>query len=188
VGRELKTVERSPSVTRSPFLNSALMPSFSSQVLISGPPPCTKTGRMPTHERSTRSLMTPAYTAVISHSPKPTWQELDRELIPPEVGEERVGGWVGGGGGEASCEKGDEDRKLRKAPMHRTGQGWTVRLTLLLPYVPQLRPFTQSARGRRVSPALVLSVSRDEDENILTYLLCPGLLHRPLAGSQLSQF
>ena len=50
----------SPSVTRSPFLNSASIESFFSQPLISGPPPCTSTGRMPTQDRSTRSLMTPA--------------------------------------------------------------------------------------------------------------------------------
>lgn len=45
------------------------MPSFSSQVLISGPPPCTKTGRIPTQANSTRSLITPACTIL-------SWQFL----------------------------------------------------------------------------------------------------------------
>ena len=46
-------------MTRSPFLNCASMPSLLSQMLISGPPPCTSTGRMPTVDKSTRSLITP---------------------------------------------------------------------------------------------------------------------------------
>lgn len=37
------------------------MPSLFSHMLISGPPPCTRTGRTPTHASNTRSLMTPAY-------------------------------------------------------------------------------------------------------------------------------
>mmetsp|Transcript_62274 Transcript_62274/g.197181 ORF Transcript_62274/g.197181 Transcript_62274/m.197181 type:complete len:244 (+) Transcript_62274:512-1243(+) len=49
------------SVTRSPFLNLASMPSFPSQVLISGPPPCTSTGLIPTSDIRTRSLTTPAF-------------------------------------------------------------------------------------------------------------------------------
>ncbi len=49
-----------PSVTRKPFLKFGSMPSLLSHVLISGPPPCTSTGRMPTHANSTRSLITPA--------------------------------------------------------------------------------------------------------------------------------
>lgn len=49
-----------PSVTRSPPLNSGWMPSLVSQLLISGPPPCTRTGLMPTVHSSTRSVITPA--------------------------------------------------------------------------------------------------------------------------------
>mmetsp|Transcript_4522 Transcript_4522/g.11239 ORF Transcript_4522/g.11239 Transcript_4522/m.11239 type:complete len:336 (-) Transcript_4522:56-1063(-) len=49
-----------PSVTRSPFLKLGSMPTFSSQELISGPPPCTRTGRMPTQASSTMSATTPA--------------------------------------------------------------------------------------------------------------------------------
>ena len=52
-----------PSVTLRPFLNWASMPSFFSQVLISGPPPCTKTGLTPMDASRTRSLMTPSCAA-----------------------------------------------------------------------------------------------------------------------------
>jgi len=52
--------QSSPSVTRRPFLNCASMPTLLSQLLISGPPPCTSTGRMPTHASSTKSLITPS--------------------------------------------------------------------------------------------------------------------------------
>mmetsp|Transcript_7377 Transcript_7377/g.29091 ORF Transcript_7377/g.29091 Transcript_7377/m.29091 type:complete len:254 (-) Transcript_7377:233-994(-) len=46
------------SVTRRPLRNLGSMPTFLSQPLISGPPPCTRMGLMPTVERRTRSLMT----------------------------------------------------------------------------------------------------------------------------------
>mmetsp|Transcript_37436 Transcript_37436/g.105685 ORF Transcript_37436/g.105685 Transcript_37436/m.105685 type:complete len:255 (+) Transcript_37436:257-1021(+) len=49
-----------PSVTRRPFLKFGFMPTFSSHELISGPPPWTSTGRMPTQARSTMSATTPA--------------------------------------------------------------------------------------------------------------------------------
>mmetsp|Transcript_5916 Transcript_5916/g.25141 ORF Transcript_5916/g.25141 Transcript_5916/m.25141 type:complete len:235 (-) Transcript_5916:398-1102(-) len=45
----------SASVTRRPFLNTGSMPTFVSHWLISGPPPCTKMGRMPTVLSNTRS-------------------------------------------------------------------------------------------------------------------------------------
>jgi len=50
-----------PSVTRRPFLKTASMPSLLSHMLISGPPPWTSTGRMPTVASSTRSDTTPAF-------------------------------------------------------------------------------------------------------------------------------
>mmetsp|Transcript_16483 Transcript_16483/g.19771 ORF Transcript_16483/g.19771 Transcript_16483/m.19771 type:complete len:218 (+) Transcript_16483:466-1119(+) len=50
------------SVTRSPFLKFGSMPSFVSQELISGPPPCTRMGRMPRHDSSTTSLTTCSFS------------------------------------------------------------------------------------------------------------------------------
>mmetsp|Transcript_10103 Transcript_10103/g.24901 ORF Transcript_10103/g.24901 Transcript_10103/m.24901 type:complete len:236 (-) Transcript_10103:459-1166(-) len=49
------------SVTRNPFLNFGSIPTLVSHWLISGPPPCTRMGRMPTVERSTRSRMTRSF-------------------------------------------------------------------------------------------------------------------------------
>ena len=43
------------SVMRRPFLNSAVSPSRSLIAVISGPPPCTSTGCMPTYRSSTTS-------------------------------------------------------------------------------------------------------------------------------------
>ena len=48
----------SASVTRRPFLKTGSMPTLASHWLISGPPPWTRMGRMPTVLRRTRSLMT----------------------------------------------------------------------------------------------------------------------------------
>mmetsp|Transcript_2780 Transcript_2780/g.10657 ORF Transcript_2780/g.10657 Transcript_2780/m.10657 type:complete len:214 (-) Transcript_2780:390-1031(-) len=45
----------SASVTRKPFLNLGSMPTLVSQVFISGPPPCTKMGRIPTVLSNTKS-------------------------------------------------------------------------------------------------------------------------------------
>ena len=46
------------SVTRSPLTKRGVMPMRSCQLLISGPPPCTSTGRMPTKRSSTMSWST----------------------------------------------------------------------------------------------------------------------------------
>ena len=46
------------SVTRRPFTNLASMPTFSTQRLISLPPPCTMIGLNPTSFKSVTSLMT----------------------------------------------------------------------------------------------------------------------------------
>ena len=43
------------SVTRKPLTKRGVMPMRSCQLLISGPPPCTSTGRMPTKRSSTTS-------------------------------------------------------------------------------------------------------------------------------------
>uniref|UniRef100_A0A0D9YVX8 Uncharacterized protein n=1 Tax=Oryza glumipatula TaxID=40148 RepID=A0A0D9YVX8_9ORYZ len=48
----------SASVTRRPFRNCGSTPTRPSHELISGPPPCTSTGRRPTQERRTRSRIT----------------------------------------------------------------------------------------------------------------------------------
>lgn len=37
------------------------MPTLPSQLLISGPPPCTSTQRIPTQDNNTKSVITPAY-------------------------------------------------------------------------------------------------------------------------------
>ena len=72
--RESRRLKSLPSVTRRPFLNSALIPSLSSHVLISGPPPCTSTGLTPTQASKTRSLMTPAYRYKAYRKAKPPVQ------------------------------------------------------------------------------------------------------------------
>uniref|UniRef100_J3LFG4 Uncharacterized protein n=1 Tax=Oryza brachyantha TaxID=4533 RepID=J3LFG4_ORYBR len=48
----------SASVTRRPFRNCGSTPTRPNHELISGPPPCTSTGRRPTQERRTRSRIT----------------------------------------------------------------------------------------------------------------------------------
>lgn len=59
--RTMETISMvSASVTRRPSRKTAGMLRRPSQVLISGPPPWTMTGRRPTQDRRTRSLITEA--------------------------------------------------------------------------------------------------------------------------------
>ncbi len=67
-----------PSVTLRPFLNWASMPSFFSQILISGPPPCTSTGLTPMDASRTRSLMTPSCAASQKLSAPNTYLRQER--------------------------------------------------------------------------------------------------------------